>query len=819
MPAGGAVFTSPADAGDAHRPGKPKKQGKRPFSGLARDRLADANATSGAPARGRAGGGRGTSLATDFEDSEGEGMSESEIQSAMHLMVTDAILYVDGELSPQRAKLADLYAGKAFGNEEEGRSTFVMTVVRDTIKRMMPSLLRIFFGADHAVEYAPRRAEKVAEAEQQTEYITQVVINEDNRGFQVFHEWFMDALLKNLGIVKWWTDRSIHKRTYRQSGMTAEQVETLDQDPEVTNLSHEDDGDGTFDVTYIRERKHVTQRFVCIPPEEFLHTRGARTVVDDSEQPGVALFVGHRTQLTRSQLRAAGVSDEDIDAYAFRDASLDHNVEEISRQAIVKPEIAEVGPVETRRALYIEGYPYLDIDGDGIAELCRVIMLGPSYKVISVEAWDERPFAILTPDPQPHTIIGLGVGDYTQDLQRVMSMVARAALDSLAFSVNPRMGYVEGEVSLEDVLNTDVGAPIRMSQPGMVEPIVYDFVGKDAVEVLMTFFEEVLENRVGVSKDTAGLNPETLQSTTAVAISSAVSAAQQHIEMIARVFAEMGVKPLMKGLLKEVVKHPSPERVFRFRGQYVPASPRAWDADLDVRVNVAIGAGLDAEKLDFLVGVIQKQEELLKTIGPSPIVDFPRYAKTLVKVAKQRGRMDADEFFGIPQDGWQPPPQPNPEQQKAQIEQQKAQADAQADMLRAQATAQSEQVRAQSEAQKRQAEIEAELMRVRIEEQSEAAKHQTALEKIRREHELKIEELKLEMELERIKLAQEMELAREKAAQERSLAADKHEHEKRMREKEVDHAGAAADKKADAEAKAAGESKSVHVTISHGEGE
>ena len=794
FPQGGAVFMSPADRSTAGMRVKPKK-GSRAFPrrerSTAPERAADAGRESRKQSKDSVG-----KAADPSTRKAGEPMSDAEVQSTMYLMLLDAIIYNDGELSPQRAKLADLYAGRALGNEEDGRSQFIMTVVRDTVKRMMPSLMRIFVGADYACEFTPRYTaddaklqERVNLADQQTEYITQVVIREDNRGYQVIHEWFMDALIKNIGVVKWWTDESYVTRSYHQSAQTKEQIETLDADPEVIALSWDDDKDtpGYFTCEFVRRRSHKVQRFACLPPEEYLFTRGARTTADDASLAGVALFVAHRTLLTRSQLSAMGISEEDIEAYAFRDASLDHNVEEISRQSIVKPEVAESGPVETRKALYIEAYPYLDVDGDGIAELRRIVMLGPSYMVISNEPWDERPFAVICPDPQPHTIIGLGIGDYTQDLQKVMTMVARAALDSLALSVNPRIAYVEGEVSLEDLLNNDVGAPIRMTQPKMVEPVLHQFVGKEAIEVLMTFFTEVLENRVGVSKDTAGLNPETLQSTTAIAISSAVSAAQQHIEMIARNFAEMGFAPLMKGLLREVVKHPSPNRIFRFRGDYAIADPRAFDADLDVRVNVAIGAGLDAEKIDFLGDVITKQEQLLTTIGPSPIVDYPRYAKTLIKLGRTRGRMDAGEFFGVPDPQWQPPPRPNPEQQKADAQSQHLQAKAQAETASAAAEVQHRQALAEMDREKGQAEMAQASMKVKIEAQSEESKHQHALQKIQLEHQEALLKLKLEGELEAAKLAQELALEKRKHEQDMELQRDKHEHEKKMREREVEN--------------------------------
>jgi hypothetical protein len=156
--------------------------------------------------------------------------------------------------------------------------------------------------------------------------------------------------------------------------------------------------------------------------------------------------------------------------------------------------------------------------------------------------------------------------------------------------------------------------------------------------------------------------------------------------MFARIFAETGVRDLMRGLLKLLVAHPQPPRMARIRGQYVQMDPRAWDADLDVRVNVGLGHGLDTDKYQVLADVATKMELIFQTAGlANPIVSPKQYRDTLVKMLRLRGRMDADAFFNDVPANWQPPapqggndPQTlvaQAEAQKAQTQQQKAQAD------------------------------------------------------------------------------------------------------------------------------------------------
>jgi hypothetical protein len=102
-------------------------------------------------------------------------------------------------------------------------------------------------------------------------------------------------------------------------------------------------------------------------------------------------------------------------------------------------------------------------------------------------------------------------------------------LDSLSQSINPRTAIVEGQCNIDDVLNNEVGAVIRMRAPGMVQPFNVPFVGQQAFPML-DYLDDVKQNRTGISKAAAGLDADALQSTTKAAVTATVNAAHQHIE-------------------------------------------------------------------------------------------------------------------------------------------------------------------------------------------------------------------------------------------------------------------------------------------------
>ncbi len=628
-------------------------------------------------------------LATGIKS--GEPMDETEVQAVVAAELTDAVNFIDLEIGNLRARATEYYFGDPFGDEEEGRSQVVSMDVRDTVQAILPSLMRIFFSSENVVQYVPRSAEDVAMAEQATDYV-RYILNEDNNGFVLFHSIFKDALVRKTGVCKWWVDEREEVKAETYSGLDDAQLTlVLSQDGvEMVDLISIEDpsapppiidpltGQQLTPTVMIHDvkvkRKIITKRFrvESLAPEEFIVDRRARTLED-------ADIVAHRKLATVSELVAMGYSQEEVESNTGED-ELDTNIERIARNPAQMMFGESANNPAQRRVLYTESYIRLDIDGDGIAELRKICTMGPSYKIVANDPADDIPFAYFCPDPEPHTLFGMSTADVTMDIQRIKSVILRNMLDSLAQAIHPRTGVVEGQVNLDDVLNNENGAIIRMRAPGMVQPFTTPFVGQQAFP-MMEYMDQIKEARTGMSKASMGLNADALQSTTRLAVQATVQAAQQHIELIARVFSEIGMKRLFKGLLRLVTRHQDKPRVIRLRNQWVEVDPRGWDAAMDVSVNVGLGTGGIDEKMQFLQAIAGKQEQILQSLGPSnPIVTIGQYANTLTKLVEMAGYKDSTQFFNqLPADYTPPAPQPQPDptQALAQVQIQSIQADIQ----------------------------------------------------------------------------------------------------------------------------------------------
>jgi hypothetical protein len=626
-----------------------------------------------------------------------EPMDDTELQGIVAAELEDAVSYIDSDVSPIRAKGTEYYRGDPFGNEEDGRSQVVAMEVRDTVSAMLPSLMKVFFSSENVVEYVPRGPEDVAGAQQATDYAN-YIFSADNNGFMTTYALFKDSLVRKCGIAKYYWEDVEEVKIEEYSGLDDQTVQILMQedaevkivvsypDPSmsmemmqpqvdpVTGLPMQMQQPMLHDVQIKRNTKDGRIRIMAVPPEELILDRRARSFDDAS-------IIAHRQMATVSDLIAMGYDQDEIEEN-ISSTDLDSNDEYLARQPLSTTFGAadSMNPMQ-RRVLYIEAYMRVDFDGDGIPELRKICCMGSGYTMVRNLPASYIPFVDFPCDPEPHTspLEAMSIFDITHDIQEIKSEIMRNTLDSLAQSIHPRTAVVEGQVNIDDVLNNETGAIIRMRAPGMVTPFSSPFVGQPAF-AMMDYMDQMREDRTGMSKAAMGLDPDALQSTTKAAVSATVSASQSRLELQARILAE-GMKKLFKGILYLMTTHQDKPRMVRLRNQWVQIDPRVWDAGMDVNVNIGLGNGDTNEKLAALNIIMQKQEQIMAQFGPmNQIASLPMYIRTLQKAIELSGYKDASSYFNtLPTDFQMPQeqPKPTPEEVLAQVQAQSIQADIQ----------------------------------------------------------------------------------------------------------------------------------------------
>ena len=699
-------------------------------------------------------------------------MQQNELKSILQAEIDDAIGYIETETVDQRKQALQAYLRQPYGNEVEGKSQIVTGEVAEAIDGALPSLVRIFTGSDDIVVFEPQGPADEASAKQATQYCNWV-FSRDNAGVAILHDWFKDALMQKNGIVKaYWEDKEdLTKERYFDLSddelamlMSDETMEIVEQD--TTEFPIYDpmgqpviDPTGmpvmgsTHNVIVQKRKKSGKVTIENVPPEEFLISKKAKTIADSP-------FVAHRQMLTRSDLIAMGFNKKQVESLQMDDA-LAYTPERVARySAGEQPYQVQTDDPSMQEIEVFECYVKTDMNGKGIATLTQVFYA--SNEILQdedgkemVEEVDYVPFHSICPIPIPHKFFGNSLADRTTDLQLIKTTITRQMLDNLYLTNNARVVAVEGQVNIDDLLTSTAGGVIRAKSPNAVQQLVVQNVAQAAFPMLQ-YLDTVQSKRTGVSDASQGLDPAILQNVTAAAVASMQQAGAGKIELMARIFAETGVKSLFQGILHLLCKYQDKPRLVRMRGEFVEFDPRTWANQYDVSINVGLGAGNRQEQMAMLSMVLAKQEQLIAQYGPAnPYVSPAQYRGTLGRMVEIAGFKDSAEFYKAitPEQDQMlsnpPPPQQAPVPPEVQAMMARTQAEIQSNQAKAQADIQLKQQQQQidMEMAQQKAGLEMQLMR-----EKEGAKLMLEREKQQAYFAMKQQEFEAEAQLKAMKI-------------------------------------------------------------------
>lgn len=643
-------------------------------------------------------------------------MDDNKLKGILDSEIENSIGFVETETTDDRSKAIRYYNREPYGQEVEGRSSIVTGEVAEVVDGALPQLLRIFTQSDELVRFEPKFPGDEEAAKQATEYCN-LVFFQDNDGVILMHNWFKDALLQKNGIVKYWWEDSEDPIKEKYKNLNAEELTMLFADNEMELVSQDMNEVGvdamgmptySYDVVIKKKKEAGRVKIESVPPEEFLISKRDKNIRE-------ARFVAHRVMMTRSDLIAAGYPKDVVDELpAYSD--LTYSPERIARyERGEMPDEAQSLDFSMQEIEVFECYIRTDVDGDGMAELLKVTYAGMTT-VLDNEEVDHIPFASVCPIPMPHKFFGQSLADRAMDIQLIKSTITRQILDNLYLTNMPRMTAIDGQVNMDDLLTVAPNGVVRMKTQGAVQALTVPPTAAQSFPML-DYMDQVLQKRSGVTQTSQGLDPNILQNTTATAIAAMQQAGSGRLEMIARIFADTGVKDLFSGIFHLLCKYQDKARVVRLRGKYVSIDPREWKNNYDVSINVGLGTGSKDQQMAMSAMILQKQEQILQTQGvANPLVSIGQYRNTLGKFIEAAGFKDSTEFFKeIPPELDAQLSQPQPPQQapidpavqaymaqtQAQIqgEQAKLQAKIEADRIKAQADIQLSREKAFAEIQ------------------------------------------------------------------------------------------------------------------------
>ncbi|MEX3840273.1 hypothetical protein [Paraburkholderia sp. BR10882] len=699
---------------------------------------------------------------TDEDGKPLEPLSDMDVIAILNVRSTRAREFIRDEISIRAMQSIEDYFAQPHGDyqrpDSPGRSHWVDSSVADTVNWLLPPLLDVFCGTDDVVNFTPRSAAQERSAEMTTAMVNHVW-KVENCGYEIARTWIHDALWTPAGILKvyWEPDlaptsdyhRGLTDLQYGLLALAAEageiaiikhkQYENPDFSPltvlqhglamatgqapaiapqlqqgaqqganalqlaQNTQLDPNDPKISEFlhDVVIYKDVDHTKNsrgqvKLQNIPLEEFYFDPLARNVQDST-------YCAHARRISISDLRAMG-----FDADLLDEISNTQFDPEMSPTFLARTQLQgsyaysyfnnNVDP-SMREVIVVESYIKMDYMQTGVAEWRKIIHCGNT--ILLNEAVDGNPFILLVANPIPHTAFGISPAEQARNAQLNQTQLMRALIDNVSLGANSRMFAVDGEVNLDDLLDSRPGGIVRVKSPESVGVLQTTSGDVSSVTALIEVMDTMKQERTGVQKLTQGSDADIVNET-ATGYQAMTERSEQRIKLIARHFAETGFKPLALRIQKLLAQYQDEYMQIRVNGQLMEADPMDAANRYDVDVKVGLGTGDKSRELANLQQVLQLQQAALAQ--STGMTNLNLVHNTVQKLVKAMG-LNPEEYFCAPPAPMPQPPQPQvpPQdqvklqiaQQSAQAEQQRQERQAQLDAMRIQAQAQSDNQQAQ----------------------------------------------------------------------------------------------------------------------------
>jgi hypothetical protein len=600
-------------------------------------------------------------------------MNNSELLALIQSHRTNSLGAEDGQLSTERAKALDHYHGRPYGDEMEGRSQIVSRDLMEAVDWAMPGIMRVFLQAGVLAEFRPIGPEDEQLAQQESDYVN-LVMMQDNPGFMVLHDAIKDTLLLKNGYTKriWEDETKTSEEPY--TGLTLDQVTLLLNQLKQEGAEVEIIGQSSsfitipgmpgqmneaqqimtppqlevFELKLRITRKKGRLLWMAVPSEEVRVSKKCRGSLQESP------FTEHVTRKPRSDLIEMGMDRAFVESLpAFGEQ--DNSIQAFARDSLDEESDAlggTGGDPSMDEIEYCEAYIRVDWDGDGVAELRKVVTCG--NQIPPGDEWNESipavPLTTYVAKRVPHRHVGESLDDELADLQRIMTVLKRQLLDNI-YLLNNGEKVINEDANLRDFMSTTPGGIKRVKGNNPVQNAVMPLPTPQIIGQILpviAYVEDAKETRSGISKATTGLDPDILQNATKGAFMENLNRASQKMEMIARMLAETGVREDVTQVHALLIRHQDVSRQVQLRGKWVPVNPQEWRERNDLTVKVGLGTGTEDDRRQKLQMLLQMQAPLMAAVGSAPPAVYAKMYALFEDAAKTLGAEMPEKYAVAP---------------------------------------------------------------------------------------------------------------------------------------------------------------------------
>lgn len=555
--------------------------------------------------------------------------------------------YYEEEMEPKIAERIDIYYAKeAFYARMFERlsevSSLTSSDVADTIEWVMPSLMKIFFGGESIIQIQGTQAEDLTNAETMQELID-YQIQRRNKGFLKFHNWMKYALITNMATIKCSWERETKPVAYVQQMTAAEMAALQAQQQGVRILAAEAIAPGLFSVRWQAERVIKNQPVLeFLLASEFRFAPDARDVddLDFSEHVQAVTLDAIRRKVKSGDYRSLSDAEEQrLDGLTYT------RLDEKTRGFTYQQNWAANDDTPNRKVEIRETYVKYDINEDGLLEDVIVWWSGDIVLRIEENAIGRHPFFLLSPTLDPHQLFAeRGFSEMIGQIQHLKTALMRLLVYNITLANNPQAAVDMTKFQdIDDLLegrqywriNGDPHNAVFPIPSSQVSPLTLPF---------MEYLEGQKETKTGVTRYNQGTDANSLNKT-ASGMSMIMGAANQRLELIARIFAETGFVQLFRYIAMLNQLYIDDDTTIRLTNKTLRINPANLAGDFDFTISAGIGTGtkeVSVQQLQLLLGMYPQ----LLGIG---IATPHNVYKCVKKLIEEMGYKNAADYVTDPQ--------------------------------------------------------------------------------------------------------------------------------------------------------------------------
>lgn len=532
--------------------------------------------------------------------------------------------YYEGEVEPKLIHREQLRKGdqKLYKHKFENlskKSKFVSMDFNNIIEWMKPSLVEVFTGNESPVTIAGSTIQNDDTATKIQQLIEYQLMRKNNYTSMVA-DVVDEALGTNLGVSKVWWNREEDRTRYKmmldindlQSAEMLTQA-TMTGEIEVQSVKPLKDAPDLYEIQF--DRVKVTANYPVVqyvPPSELRFTPEACSLQQ-------CKFVAHRKIVKGDYLKRKEQDGtyQNVDE-ALKAAGDTHFTD---ADKYINPQLDEGGmrPTDNDAASKdVELYEcYIDVDynNDGIYEHLIVHCVGDVLLSVQTNEFDIAPFFAMGGVREKRRIFAdSALAEQVEGLQDLKTALIRQIVINVAKN-NDQQKFIDVTAigDIDALLNGDEYVPIKGDPtravsnppPANLSPLTMD---------LVNYAETELENRTGSTKYNQGLDANSLNST-ATGITAILGQADKRIRLIARLFAENWIVPMIRFIILLNKKYGESVQTFRFKDKEVSISSDDLDIDYDLVINVGNGAGTKEARIQSYMLLLSQVYPVLSQAG------------------------------------------------------------------------------------------------------------------------------------------------------------------------------------------------------------